>query len=225
MRKDDQKLLGGLVLFMLGALMLVGLFENGCEGRGSVALAQIDAPERLSYYERELAKSIARVAFNEALNSEPDLELIAQIVMGVPQSDDDASPPLQAVERLYWLRSHSPCVMGMISDSEAYQRPGNCRWTRNLRTDGRQPRGWIPTRDGRWSWTRRRWQRHLELSIEYVDGTRMADICPETPESWDGRRTTTRERLEAAGWRILDCDEETQNFAVVRATEDPEGDG
>lgn len=223
MGKDDQKLLGGLVLFMLGMLGIMGLFVNGCDGRGSVALAQVSAPEGLSYPERELAKSLGRVSFNEALDSEADLELIVQIVYGIPVVEEDAQH--QALERLSWLRRHSPCVMGQISDSEAYQRPGNCRWTRNLQTNGRQPRGWIPSRDGRWSWTRRRWQHHLELAIEYVDGTRVADICPETPESWDGRRTTTREALEAAGWRILVCEEETQNFAVVRATADPEGDG
>lgn len=220
MGKDDQKLLGSLVLFGLGMLMIVGIFADGCH-----AAAQVDAPEDLSYYERELAKSIARVSYNEALSSEPDLELITQIVLGVPVPDDGGGAQLDAATRLAWLRRHSPCVMGRLSDSEAWQRPGNCRWTRGLRTDGRQPHGWIPSQDGAWSRTRPRWQRHLELAIEYVSGERTADICEETPESWDGRRTTTRERLEAAGWRVLECDEETENFAVVRATEDEEGEG
>lgn len=221
MKKDDQKLLGGLVFFGLGMLMLVGIFSDGCSG--TRALAQVDAPEGLSYLERELAKGIARVSYNEAGPSEPDLEMIAQATFGAPVPDDGGGVQLDAASRLYWLRGHSPCVMGMLSDSEAFRRPGNCRWTRNLRTDGRQPRGWIPSRDGRWGWTRDRWNRHLELAIEYVSGERTADICPETPESWDGRRTTSREALEAAGWRVLECREETLNFPVVRATPE-EGD-
>lgn len=222
MKSDDQKLLGAVVFAAVAFLLLVGIAGPSCGG-SSRAAAQVEAPEGLSYYERELAKSIARVAYNEALGSEPDLELIVQIVLGQSfEGVGSDSGQLQAVHRLMWLRGHSPCVMGRLPDSEANRRPGNCRWSRGLRVDGRQPHGWIPSQDGAWSRTRPRWRRHLELSIEYVRGDRIADICDEQPESWDGRHTTTEEELAARGWRVLECREPTRNFAVVRATEEDE---
>lgn len=161
----------------------------------------------LTPVERELALTFARVSFNEARDSEADQEMIWQIV----SARDGAHSQLQ------WLRNHSPCVTGVLTQDQAYQRPGNCRWSRNLMPDGRRPRGWDRERDGRWSWIRTRWLEHLRRSVEYVRGERVADICSETPQSWDGRRYG-RDTIEARGWRILECDGELQNYAVVRTT-------
>ena len=169
--------------------------------------AQVSTPEDLTRAERTLALTLARVAYNEAGDHEPDLELIWQVV-----SHAETSPE----ERLRWLRNHSPCVTGRLTQDQAYRRPGNCRWTRNLQPDGRRPRGWDRALHGRWSWIRDRWTAHLERAVEYVRGNLVADICPETPTSWDGARW--REQIVERGWRILECDGTTQNLGVVRAS-------
>lgn len=184
--------------------------------------AQVPRPVDLSATERELAKTIGRVSFNEALDSEPDLELVTQTTL---------SSALTAEGQLAWLRSHSPCVTGRLTQDEAQLRPGNCRWTRNLHPDGRRPRGWLRELDGRWSRTRVRWREHLTRSVEYVRGERVASICDERPMSWDGVRYG-RDRVapEGSARRILDCREPytadpgqhgLHNFAVTWA---PGGD-
>lgn len=203
MTNDDQTLLGALSLFALGFVLLVGVAGGCCAP--SRAAAQVERPADLSRVELELAKRVARVSFNEALDSEPDLELVVQIVWGARETPEG---------RLRWLRSHSPCVSGRLTQDQAYARPGNCRWSRNLMTDGRRPRGWRRETDGHWSRTRPRWLAHLERVIEYVRGVRVAAICDELPTTWDGRRYG-RAAMEARGFRVLTCRERTENFALV----------
>lgn len=173
----------------------------------NLAHAQVTRPDDLTPRQRELAVVLARVAFNEALDSEADLELIAQITLSRGET---------AAERLAWLRRHSPCVTGRLSQEEAYQRPGNCAWTRNLRPDGRLPRGFTAP-SGVWRQLRPRWLAHLERAIDYVRAPQTADICPVTPHSWDGKRYG-RDRIEARGFRILECGDEAENYAVVRSS-------
>ena len=107
----------------------------------------------------DLALAFARVTFNEALDSEADQAMIWQVVSHHGSTDR---------QRLSWLRRHSPCVTGVLSQDRAYQRPGNCRWTRNLMPDGRRPRGWDRDLHGRWSWLRERWMAHYELSLIHI---------------------------------------------------------
>lgn len=161
--------------------------------------AQVVRPDDLDRTERALALTLARVSLNEGSDSEPDGELIAQVTLGRGHN---------AASRLAWLRSHSRCVSGVLSQDDAYRRPGSCRWTRNLHPDGRRPRGWDRVRDGHWTRTRGRWRTVLERAVEYVRGDRPAAICDEQPLSWDGTRYG-RERVAPRGGRrrILDCRE------------------
>lgn len=184
------------VLVLLGALSFT---RHSC--------AQVPRPVGLTRTERMLALKLADVSFNEALDSVADLEMITQTTYGAAHSP---------AERLRFLRNHSPCVTGRLTQQQAFDRPGNCRWTRNLSPSGDRPRGWEEFRDGPWDRMRSRWLAHLRRTIEYVRGTRVAQLCDETPESWDGKRYGP-EQLAARGWRILPCSVETRNFAVVRA--------
>lgn len=178
--------------------------------------AQVPEPSDLSRTERELVKTLARVSFNEPLDSEPDLELIAQVTL--------SAAPAPA-SRLTWLRSHSPCVGGRLTQDEAYLRPGNCRWTRNLHPDGRRPRGWLRELDGRWSWIRGRWRSHLTRAIEYVRGDREAAICSERPMSWDGVRYGRARVAPPDGpRRILECREPYTADPGQRGLHIPGGD-
>lgn len=174
------------------------------------------AARRLSDPEREYTLAVARVSFNEANHSEPDQEMITQVVEGRGHN---------LAERLHWLRAHSRCVMGVLTQDRAYARPGNCRWTRNLMPDGRRPRGWDRALHGPWSPVRVRWRAHLRRQVAFTRGELQADICPEAPDSWDGVRYG-RETVAPAGSsrRILECDapytsdpteEGLHNFAVA----------
>lgn len=195
-----------LRLLVLGALLVVyALVLSGRAG------AQDRAPGGTSsaYYQRQLVALVARVTFNEAGPSEPDLAMIWNITRARGET---------ARERYVWLASHSPCVSGRLTQDEAYQRPGRCRWTRNLEPDGRRPRGWDRERDGPWSATRARWLEHIERVVEYVSGRRRLILCPITPVSWDGARW--RDELPARGFAILDCKGELRNVGVVRAGSD-----
>ena len=159
--------------------------------------AQVPRPADLTRTERQLAIALARVSINEGGDSEPDGELVAQVTLARGET---------AAERLHWLGEHSRCVAGPMSQDEAYQRPGNCRWTRNLHPDGRRPRGWRRELDGHWSRTRGRWRTVLERAVEYVRGDRAADVCDEDPDSWDGViYGADRVAPEGSGRRILDC--------------------
>ena len=204
MKHDDAKLLGALVCFSLAMILLVDVFGGSCGV--PQAAAQVPRPADLNRVELALARGLAQLGMNEAGTAD-DTEMITQTVFA-------AAPDTRS--RLQWLRDHSPCVLGVLTQDQAYERPGNCRWSRNLHPDGRRPRGWDRNQDGHWSRTRPRWTARLEQTIGYVRGTEVADICPEPPESWDGRRTTTAEELEANGWRVLECDGDLQNFPVVR---------
>lgn len=186
--------------------------------------AQVERPSDLTRTERALALLLGKVTFNEGADSEPDGELVAQVTLGHGETAD---------ERLRWLTRHSRCVSGVLSQDEAYARPGSCRWTRNLHPDGRRPRGWDRLRDGHWTRTRARWAAVLERSIEYVRGDRPASICGEQPQSWDGTRFG-RDRVAPPGGqrRIIDCREPyvvgpgqrgLHNFAVTWRPAGPDG--
>lgn len=162
-----------------------------------MASAQSGASERL-------IAAVARVAFNEAGDSYVDAALIWQVVEGHGSS---------AVERLAWLRSHSPCVAGRWTQDRARTRPGNCRWSRNLRRDGRIPRGW-PWTQGAWARERPRWLAHVVRVRALVDGRDPYRPCRETPVTWDGLRW--QERAEARGWRAVECDPGARNAGYVR---------
>ncbi len=129
--------------------------------------------------ERRLVELEAKVSYNEALHSYHDLALIHQIVEGKGET---------ALERVRWLERHSSCVSGRLPESVAERRPGNCRWARNLRLDGRQPRGWVPVLDGRWGHSRDRWLAHVPRVRDFVYGRDDYRPCPETPQTWDGVR-------------------------------------
>jgi hypothetical protein len=141
--------------------------------------------------ERALALYVARVAFNESLDSEPDLAMIWNIVL----SSGDTTQ-----RRIDWLRSHSRCVMGVVPREAAASRRGHCLWTRDLLPDGARPPAFNECRDddrdgqvdapchGRWARVRTRWLAHLERALEYVAGARTLIVCPSTPDTWDGRR-------------------------------------
>lgn len=159
----------------------------------------------LSRAERRLVGRLAKVSFNEALDSEDDLALIWQIV----QSQGET-----ASARYHWLGAHSPCVSGVLSQDQARERPGNCRWTRNLTPDGRRPRGWDRELHGRWDWVRPRWLAHVGRAIRFVRGDARSIMCPTNPVSWDGARW--RDRILARGFTILECKGDLRNVGVIR---------
>lgn len=161
------------------------------------------APPVLDVYpptldERRLVELVAKVAFNEAHGG-------------------------TARERWRWLERHSPCVSGRLSQEEAYARPGNCAWTRNLTPTARLPRGWTAAAG---VWRRnvsRRWLGHVPRVRRLVLGVDPYRPCTETPHTWDGVRYG-REAVATGRRRILDCavpyttqpDEEgLHNFAVA----------
>lgn len=181
--------------------------------------------------ERQLVEYVAKVSFNEALDSYHDLALIWQIVEA-----KGATPH----ERIFWLRAHSRCVTGVLSQDVAYSRPGNCHWTRNLLPNDRRPRGFIDCHDtdhdgevdgpcdGSWPRLRDRWVAHVAATRAFVMGEDTYRPCAETPDSWDGVRYG-RERVapESSRRRILECrapyvtspgEEGLHNFAVVFGT-------
>lgn len=159
----------------------------------------------LSRDERRLVGLVARVTFNEALDSEDDLAMIWETVRGSGDS---------AAQRYYWLRSHSPCVSGVLSQDDAYRRPGNCRWTRNLTPEGNRPRGWDRSMHGRWSWLRDRWVAHVARVVAYVSGRERRILCPVSPTSWDGARW--RDEIVSRGFTILECKGDMRNLGVIR---------
>ncbi len=170
---------------------------------------------------------VAKVSFNEGLDSYPDLALIYQIVEGHGDT---------ALDRARWLEQHSRCASGVITQDRAYARPGICHWTRNLMPDGRRPRGFHDCHDvdrdgqhdeehcdGRWSRIRDRWLAHLERVRAFVYGQDTYRPCSVTPQSWDGTRYG-RDTVEGRGHTILECDVEytsnvsetgLHNFAVT----------
>lgn len=136
-------------------------------------------PRRLTRDEAALAITLARVAYNEAGPSRPDLGLIWQVTRG------RASTP---ATRLAFLRRHSSCAAGVLPQAVAERRPGSCRWARWLDVRGHEPRGWDEARDGEWRRVRARWLAHLARALEHV---RLGDAapapCAEAPWTWDGR--------------------------------------
>lgn len=166
--------------------------------------------------QRRLVGLVAKVSFNEALDSYHDLALIWQVVEGVSESPR---------RRFEWLSRHSSCVSGRLPDSAAYARDGNCRWSRNLGPDGEQPRGWIPAEDGRWILVRDRWLEHIARARDFVYGVDSYRPCAETPDTWDGVRYG-REFVSRGNREILECSvpylqpreegDGLRNFAVRR---------
>lgn len=156
-----------------------------------------------------LVELVSKVAFNEALDSYPDLALIWQAVEGHGETH---------AERARWLEGHSPCVSGRLSQDEARRRPGQCRWTRNLTRAGHAPRGW-PWSSAHWRHRiRPRWLAHVERARELVEGRDPYRPCTETPTTWDGARW--RARAERRGYRVVECDA-AQNLGYVRETGGP----
>lgn len=167
---------------------------------GAATTADARLPDALEVYppsraELELVELVARVSFNEALDSYHDAALIWQATEGHGET---------ARERYLWLAAHSPCVSGRLSQTQAYQRPGNCSWTRNLSASDRLPRGWrAPT--GVWHRsTARRWLAHLERVRALVLRLDAYRPCEETPQTWDGVRYGA-ELVGGEGRRILSC--------------------
>lgn len=193
---DEIRLTFAVMAFAVVAMLCYPLVSYG----------QVEAPRDLDRVERQLALDLARVAFNEALDSPADLEMIAQVVFGAAHTPR---------ARLAFLRRHSPCATGQLSETESRRRGGNCRWSRALDPSGRRPAGWERERDGRWSWVRERWLDHLRRAIAYVRAPHEADLCATAPHSWDGK--AWRERIVERGWTILPCSEHTRNYAVIRA--------
>lgn len=144
----------------------------------------------------KLVELLAKVSFNEALDSYHDLALIVQV------SETHGAHP---AARVRWLEQHSPCVSGRLSAEQALSRGGNCRWTRNLTPSARMPAGFLP---GMPYWRRisARWLAHLERVRAFVDGRDDYRPCPEAPRTWDGVRYG-RERVLRRGRtrRILEC--------------------
>lgn len=157
-----------------------------------------------------LVELVAKVSMNEALDSYLDAALIVQVTEA--HGDTPAA-------RARWLAHHSPCVSGRLSDSEAYRRPGNCRWTRNLTTTGRQPRGWTYGRAA-WRRMRPRWLAHLDRVRALVRGRDPFRPCELTPVTWDGDVPSWRARAEARGWREARCVVGMENVGYVRAAAD-----
>lgn len=207
MRHLSTVLLWGSILAALGLAAVVLSGRAGAQPR-----------EGMSRSERHLVAVLSRVTMNEGLDSYPDLALIHQI------TEARGSTPS---ERALWLASHSRCAAGELappsrrmSDSEAYARPGLCRWTRNLRPDGSQPRGWIPSRDGHWSRMRPRWLAHLERVRAFVAGEDTHRPCERAPMTWDGRHPAWRERAVERGWEPVECEGDARNVGYVRAPGD-----
>jgi hypothetical protein len=166
-----------LLCFLLLAAALV--VPTGGTAQQTPEEADAPAARRLTGPERRLLELETKVSFNEAANSYYDAALIHQVVEGHGES---------ALERAYWLQHHSPCVSGVLTQDQARERDGNCRWTRNLHPDGRRPRGWDRALHGRWSWTRPRWIAHIPTVRRFISGEDPYRPCAEQPDSWDGVR-------------------------------------
>lgn len=182
-------------------LVFIGLWvtAEACEVKAN--------DRQITLMQRLLAADLARVNMNESLGNEADLAMIWQIVQARGTTNRD---------RRSWLRAHSPCVTGRLSEQEALRRPGNCRWTRNLQVAQREPPDGFTASPGYWSARILPvWRANLRAALEYVLGDRQLIVCPETPETWDG--PTWREQAEARGWRALDC-KGTRNIGYVRAS-------
>lgn len=170
------------------------------------ALALAGRLEAQARPDARLVELVAKVSFNEALDSYPDLALIWQIT----EAHGDTPG-----ERAAWLAHHSPCVSGVrYTQDEARQRRGLCFWTRNLRPDGRIPRGWPHSADAWRHRMRPRWLAHLERVRALVRGRDPHRPCVETPTTWDGARW--RDEAEARGFRVVECEGSPLNLGYVR---------
>jgi hypothetical protein len=173
--------------------------------------------------ERYLIAVLSRVSLNEGgpaddieASGYADLALLHQIAEG------HGTTPL---ERGRWMASHSSCAAGdlaprsrRMTQDDARERPGNCRWARNVHPDGRRPRGWARELDGHWSRMRPRWLAHLDRVRAFVAGTDTYRPCRGEVQSWDGRPAEWQRRARARGWVPADCDDGARNIGYMRAS-------
>lgn len=183
-----------VLLVLLAAAMLLAPAVQ-CQDRA----AGPATPARLSPQVALLAFEVARVAMNESMGA--DLALIWQVVEGRARG---------APGRRRWLRSHSRCVAGMLPEAAVQRRPGPCRWTRELRPNGRRPPSW---RGDGWPRMRVRWLTTLRRSLRHARGELLPIVCPSTPASWDGPAWGAA--AARRGWVALDC-KGTLNVGYVR---------
>ena len=148
----------------------------------------------VSAQDSRLIELVAKVSFNEARDSYEDLAMLWQITEAHGSND---------AERAYWLERHSGCVSGRLTQDQARRRPGNCRWTRNLHSDGRRPRGWDPSQDGLWARTRVAWLAHIRVVRAFVRGLDGFRPCVLNPTTWDGERWQAG--AESRGWVPVVC--------------------
>jgi hypothetical protein len=165
-----------LVQTLLVALMIVVLLALSA----LLAIATAYAQDRPLH--QELALAVARVAANEASRTVEEVDLIWQVTEGRAST---------TAGRLRWLRRHSPCATGVLSQAEADARPGNCRWTRNLNRDLREPAGWPEGYP--WAAYRENWRRRLARASNLVRGQSLSVPCAETPWTWGGRALNVRD--------------------------------
>ena len=182
--------------FLVSLLILLGLFLAG------MVRAQDRTPAT-----RRLTELVAKVSYNEAGDSYPDLALIWQITEARGTTD---------AERAYWLERHSPCVSGLLPEERARLRPGRCGWTRYLLPTGRLPRGW-PGSQADWHRERPRWLAHVVRVRAFVSGEDTYRPCSGPVESWDGDVPSWRERAASRGWVPAECAPGSRNVGYRRA--------
>lgn len=150
-----------------------------------------------------LALAVAKVCVNEAgWDSPPDCDLIWQVVRSHGETD---------LERLRWLRCHSPRVLdpeGRFCGEDrkrCAKDRGNCWWSRNLTTTGRKPSGWSETEVVPWARYRSRWLRVVTYCKALVAGgiPPRGWPCARAPDTWGG--DMDEEEALDAGMVPLEC--------------------
>jgi hypothetical protein len=171
-----------LRVFSFVIVFLGGVVCGNCWGGIARAQPELEATAT----QRALALDVARTTVNEAsLSAQPnDVRLTYEATRG--HGNDDAT-------RLRWLRRHSRCtnprgdcdrngVVDELDDDAAARRPGNARWTRQLRWNDARPRNLV----GRWraEW----WARVRELALRLVLADEPTNVCGIPIRTW-GRRS------------------------------------
>ncbi len=130
---------------------------------------------------QDMALDLARYAANEGglvprtgrPNPRGDLLVIWQSA----ESHGETVP-----EQYRWMRRHSRCVVAFDPPVLPW---GVCRWTRQLRRDGRRPRGIAPDV---WDILLPHWRKMLELADNVITGREERRPCLIAPQSWESRR-------------------------------------
>lgn len=167
----------GFLLIALGFVVL-----------SRIAFAEEDNAPQPTPTQLALALDVARTAVNEAsLGAGPrDVDLIYEATRYHGATDAD---------RLAWLRLHSSCTNpagdcnrdGRVNEDDdraAARRPGNARWTRNLRWSSERPAGF----SNAWRWRADRWERIRRRALVRVMRDRPTRVCGVPIRSW-GRRS------------------------------------